>query len=70
MGLTLIEMTFSIFGSLLDIRGHIPDHAMRTASPVAMPLGTAMGMLAAAALAIGFVAAALSATVWLAIRLI
>ena len=64
MGLTLLEMTFSIF------RGHIPDHAVRTVSPVAMPLGAAMGLLAAAGLAIGFVAAALSATVWLAIQLI
>lgn len=64
MGLTLLQMMFSTF------RGHIPDHAIQTGSPVAMPLGAAMGLLAAAALAIGLIAAALSATVWLAIRLI
>jgi hypothetical protein len=64
MGLTLIEMMFSIF------RGHIPDHAVRTASPVAIPPGAVMGVLAAAALAIGLLAAALWATVWLALRLI
>ncbi|HEX2365569.1 MAG TPA: hypothetical protein VHJ00_11165 [Bradyrhizobium sp.] len=39
-------------------------------SPVAIPPGAVMGVLAAAALAIGLVAAALWATVWLALRLI
>ena len=64
MGLTFIETMFSIF------RGHIPDHAVRTASPVVVPAGAIMGMLAAAALAISLVAGTLWATVWLAIRLL
>jgi hypothetical protein len=64
MGLPLIETMFSIF------RGHIPDHAIRTASPIALPAGAVMGVLAAAASAIGLVAAGLWATVWLAIHLI
>jgi hypothetical protein len=64
MGLTLVEMMFSIF------RGHIPDHAVRTAAPVAIPPGAVMGVLAAAALAISLIAAALWATVWLALKLI
>jgi hypothetical protein len=64
MGLSLIEMMFSIF------RGHIPDHAVRAASPVAIPAGAVVGVLAAAALAIGLVSAALWATVWLMLRLI
>ena len=69
MGLAFIEMMlsemmFSIF------RGHIPDRAVRTAAPVAIPAGAVMGVLAAAALSIGLIAAALWATVWLALRLI
>jgi hypothetical protein len=64
MGLSLIEAMFSIF------RGHIPDHAVRIATPVAIPPGAVMGVLAAAALSIGLFAAAVWATVWLAIRLI
>jgi hypothetical protein len=64
MGLSLIEMMFSIF------RGHIPDHAVRTASSVAIPPAAIMGVLAAAVLAVGFAAAALWAAVWLAVRLI
>jgi hypothetical protein len=64
MGLPLIDMKFSVF------RGHIPDHAVRTVVPVAIPAGAVMGVLAAAASAIGLVAAGLWATVWLAIHLI
>ena len=64
MGLSLIEMMFSIF------RGHIPDRAVRTASPVAIPPGAVMGVLAAAAFAISLGAASLWATVWLALKLI
>ena len=64
MGLTLIQTLFSIF------RGHIPDQTVRTASPAAIPAGAMMGVLAAAGFAIVLVAAALWATVWLAIRLI
>jgi hypothetical protein len=64
MGLTLIETMFSIF------RGHIPDHAVRITSPVAIPAGAVMGVLVAAAFAVGLIAASLWATVWLAIRLI
>jgi hypothetical protein len=64
MGLTLIETMFSIF------RGHIPDHAARAALPVTIPAGAVMGVLAAALATVGFVAASLWATVWLAIRLI
>jgi hypothetical protein len=64
MDLTFIEMMFSIF------RGHIPDHAVRATAPVAISAGAVMGVVAAAALSIGLVAAALWATVWLALRLI
>jgi hypothetical protein len=64
MGLTLIEMMFSIF------RGHIPDSAVRVAAPVAIPPGVVMGVLAAAALSIALAASALGAIVWLAIRLV
>ena len=64
MGLNFIEMTFSIF------RGHIPDSAARIAAPVVIPPGAVMGVLAAASLSIGLIAAALWATVWLAIKLI
>jgi len=74
MGLILLKTLFwicgSLFGSLLNIRGHIPDHAVRSSSPVAVPVSAIAGVLAAAALSIAFVAAALWATVWLAIRLI
>ena len=64
MGLSLVEMMFSIF------RGHIPDGAVRTASPVVLPPGAIMGVLAAAALSIALMAGALGAAVWLAIKLI
>jgi hypothetical protein len=60
----LIETMFSIF------RGHIPDHTIRTASPVTIPAGAVAGVLAAAATAVGLIAATLGAIVWLAIRLI
>jgi hypothetical protein len=64
MRLSLIETMFSIF------RGHIPDNAVRTAAPVAIPAGAVMGVLAAAGLSIGLVAGTVWATVSLAIWLI
>jgi hypothetical protein len=64
MGLTLIEMMFSIF------RGHIPDHVVRTTTAIAVPPAAVLGVFAAAAAAIGIIAAALWATVWLALWLI
>ena len=64
MGLSLTTMMLSIF------RGHIPDSAVRAAEPVAIRPAAVMGVLAAAALSVGLLAAALWATVWLAINLI
>ena len=64
MGLTLLGMMFSIF------RGHIPDHAVRTATAVIVPPAAVLGVFAAAAAAIGLIAAVLWATVWLTLRLI
>jgi hypothetical protein len=64
MGLSLIETLFSIF------RGHIPDNAVRIIAPIAIPPGAIMGVLAAAAAAVGLVAASIWATVWIAIKLI
>lgn len=64
MGLTFIEMMFSIF------RGHIPDHAVRATAAIAVPPGALLGVFAAAGAAIGVIAAALWATVWLALWLI
>ncbi|HLZ02811.1 MAG TPA: hypothetical protein VKR55_11745 [Bradyrhizobium sp.] len=55
---------FSIF------RGHIPDQAVQTISSAPVPPAAIMGVLAAASLTIGLVAATLWATVWLAITLI
>lgn len=62
--MSLFATTFSIF------RGHIPDHAIRTVSSVPVPPAAIIGVLAAASLTIGLVAAALWATVWLATTLI
>ncbi len=62
--MSLIHTTFSIF------RGHIPDQAVRTDSPIAVPPIAVIGVLAGAALAIVLAAAGLWATIWLAIRLI
>ena len=64
MGLSLIEMMFSIF------RGHIPDHAVRTFTAVAVPPAAVLGVFAAAAAAIGIIAGTMWATVWLALWLI
>jgi hypothetical protein len=64
MGLFLLQILFSIF------RGHIPDSAVRSAAPVAIPPGAVMGVLAAAALSTALVAAAMWATVSLAIWLL
>ena len=69
MGLAFIEMMFSEMMFSI-FRGHIPDHAVRTAAPVAIPAGAVMGVLAAAALSIGLFATVLWATVWLALKLI
>jgi hypothetical protein len=63
MGLSLIEMMFSIF------RGHIPDHAVQTTT-IAVPPAAVLGVFAAGTAAVGLIAAALWATVWLALWLI
>jgi hypothetical protein len=62
--MSLIPTTFSTF------RGHIPGHAVRRDSQIAVPPIAVMGVLAGAALAIALAAAGLCATIWLAIRLI
>jgi hypothetical protein len=64
MGLSLLEMMFSIF------RGHIPDSVERIAAPVAISPGALMGVLAAVALSTAAFVAAMWAAVSLAIRLI
>jgi hypothetical protein len=64
MGLSLLEMMFSVF------RGHIPDHAVRSVAAIAVSPAAVLGVFAAAGAAIGVIAAALWATVWLALRLI
>jgi hypothetical protein len=64
MGLSLLDMMFSIF------RGHIPDSVERVAAPVAIPRGAVMGVLAAVALSTALVVAAVWAVVSLAIWLI
>jgi hypothetical protein len=64
MGLSLLEMMFSVF------RGHIPDHAVRSVAAIAVSPAAVLGVFAAAGAAIGVIAAALWATVWLAVRLI
>jgi hypothetical protein len=63
MGLFLLEMMFSVF------RGHIPDHAVRTTA-IAVSPAAVLGVFAAGTAAVGVIAAALWATVWLALRLI
>ena len=64
MGLFLLEMMFSVF------RGHIPDHAVRATTAIALPPGAVLGVFAAAGAVIGIIATALWATVWLALWLI
>jgi hypothetical protein len=64
MGISLLEMMFSVF------RGHIPDHAVRSVAAMAVSPAAVLGVFAAAGAAIGVIAAALWATVWLALRLI
>jgi len=64
MGLSLLEMMFSIF------RGHIPDSAERIAAPIAVRPGAVMGVLAAVALSTAAFVAAVWAAVSLAIWLI
>jgi len=64
MGLSLLEMMFSIF------RGHIPDSVERIAAPGAISPGALMGVLAAVALSTAAFVAAMWAAVSLAIRLI
>ena len=63
MGLSLLEMMFSIF------RGHIPDHAVRTTGMAVSPTAV-LGVFAAAGAAIGMIATALWATISLALWLI
>jgi hypothetical protein len=63
MGLSLLEIMFSVF------RGHIPDHTVRSTA-IAVPPAAVLGVFAAATTAIGLIAAALWATVWLALWLI
>jgi hypothetical protein len=60
MGLSLLEMMFSVF------RGHIPDHAVRSVAAIVVSPAAVLGVFAAAGAAIGVIAAALWATVWLA----
>jgi hypothetical protein len=64
MGLSLLEMMFSIF------RGHIPDSAERITVPVAIPRAALMGVLAAVTLSTAAFVAAVWAAVSLAIWLI
>jgi hypothetical protein len=64
MGLSLLEMMFSVF------RGHIPDHAVRATSAIAVSPAAVLGVFAAAGTAIGVIVGALWATVWLALWLI
>jgi hypothetical protein len=64
MGLSLLQMMFSVF------RGHIPDHTVRSVAAIAVSPAAVLGVFAAAGAAIGVIAAALWATVWLALRLI
>ena len=64
MGLSLLEMMFSVF------RGHIPDHAVRATAAIALPAGAVFGVFAAAGAVIGIIAGALWATIWLALWLI
>ena len=61
MGLSLLQMMFSVF------RGHIPDHTVRSVAAIAVSPAAVLGVFGAA---IGVIAAALWATVWLALRLI
>jgi hypothetical protein len=63
MGLSLLQMMFSVF------RGHIPDHTVRSVAAIAVSPAAVLGVFAAAGAAIGVIAAALWATVWLALRL-
>lgn len=63
MGLFLLEMMFSVF------RGHIPDHAVQTTA-IAVSPAAVLGVFAAAGAAIGVIATALWATIWLALWLI
>jgi hypothetical protein len=64
MGLSLLQMMFSVF------RGHIPDHTVRSVAAIAVSPAAVLGVFAAAGAAIAVIAAALWATVWLALRLI
>jgi hypothetical protein len=64
MGLSLLEMMFSVF------RGHIPDHAVRSVAAIAVSPAAVLGVFAAAGAAIGVIAVAVWATVWLALWLI
>lgn len=64
MGLSLLQMMFSVF------RGHIPDHAVRTTAAITVPPAAVLGVFAAGTAAVALIAAALWATVWLALWLI
>ena len=63
MGLSLLEMMFSVF------RGHIPDHAVRT-SAIDVSATAVLGVFAAGTATVGLLVAALWATIWLAFQLI
>jgi hypothetical protein len=64
MGLSLLQMMFSVF------RGHIPDHAVRTTAAIDVPPAAVLGVFAAGTAAVALIAAALWATVWLALWLL
>ena len=64
MGLSLLQTMFSVF------RGHIPDHAVRTTAAIAVPPAAVLGVFAAGTAAVALIAAALWATVWLALWLL
>ena len=63
MGLSLLEMMFSVF------RGHIPDHTVRTSAIDVSPAAV-LGVFAAGTATVGLLAAALWATIWLALWLV
>ena len=63
MGLSLLEMMFSVF------RGHIPDHVVRTTAMDVSPTAV-LGVFAAGTATVLALAAALWATIWLALWLI
>lgn len=71
MGLSLLQMMFSVFQMMFSVfRGHIPDHAVRTTAAIAVPPAAVLGVFAAATAAVALIVATLWATVWLALWLL